>query len=253
MPKFAANLSLLFTELPFPERFAAAADTGLFDAVEFQFPYDHDLKALTQTAQRAGLPVALINAPPGDTFGQAALNSTDFEASITEALRYATALGAEKLHVMAGIAEPAPDTTALYRRNIATAARMAAERGVLIVVEPINRHTVPGYFMHDLDQAISLIRGIPNVKILFDIFHIQQIHGDLTRRLTALHEADLLGHLQVAAVPSRHEPGTGEVDDAYLFELIDALHWPDFVGAEYHPAATTVEGLGWLQPWVTYD
>ena len=252
MPKFAANLSLLFTELPFPERFAAAAETGLFDAVEFQFPYDHDLKELTTAAQQAGLPVALINAPPGDTFGQAALNSTDFEATITKALRYATALGAEKLHVMAGIAEPSPDATALYHRNITTAASMAADRGVLIVVEPINRHTVPGYFLHDLDQATALIRDIPNVKILFDIFHIQQIHGDLTRRLRALHAADLLGHVQVAGVPYRHEPGTGEVDDARLFELIDALPWPDFVGAEYHPVDTTVEGLGWLQQWVTY-
>ena len=253
MPKFAANLSLLFTEVPFPERFRAAADTGLFDAVEFQFPYDHDLEELTQAARHAGLPIALLNAPPGDTFGQAALNSTDFEASITQALRYATALGAQKIHVMAGITEPSPETTALYRRNITTAARMAADRGVLIVVEPINRHTVPGYFLHNLDQATTLIHDIPNVKILFDIFHIQQIHGDLTRRLRVLHEADLLGHLQVAGVPSRHEPGTGEVDDAYLFELIDALPWPGFVGAEYRPADTTLEGLGWLRSWVTYD
>lgn len=246
MPRFAANLSLLFTEVPFLERFQAAAGTGLFDAVEFQFPYSHDLHQLTTAVDRAGLPVALINAPPGETFGLAALESPAFEDSIQQALRYASALRVPKLHVMAGITEPAPGSRAIYRHNIRTAAEMAARHGILIVVEPINHHTVPGYFLHDLDQATALLDGIPNVKILFDTFHIQQIHGDLTRRLTATHEAGLLGHLQVASVPARTEPGTGEVNDAYLFELIDALPYSDYVGAEYSPAGSTTEGLGWI-------
>ncbi|NLZ58144.1 MAG: TIM barrel protein [Corynebacterium sp.] len=246
MPKFSANLSLLFTELPFLERFQAAADTGLFDAVEFQFPYEHDLDKLTASVHRAGLPVALINAPPGDSFGLAALETTDFTESIEVALHYATTLGASKLHVMAGIAPTTPDVTATYVRNVRTAAAMAAQQGVLVVVEPINHHTVPGYFLRDLGQAISLIRDIPNAKILFDIFHVQQIHGDLSRHLTALHDAGLLGHVQVASVPARTEPGTGEVNDAHIFQLLDSLPYTGAIGAEYHPAGTTVEGLGWL-------
>lgn len=246
MPRIAANLSMLFTELPFLERFRAAADTGLFDAVEFQFPYDYGLDQLTVIARDAGLPVALINAPPGDTFGLASLDTPDFTASIALALRYATALGAPTIHVMAGINDVTPEASASYRRNIARAAAMAAEHNVLIVVEPINRRSVPGYFLHDLDRATDLIADIPNVKILFDIFHIQQIHGDLTHRLTATFEAGLLGHLQVASVPRRTEPGSGELDDAYVFELIDALPYPGFLGAEYSPAGTTVEGLTWI-------
>lgn len=250
MPKIAANLSLLFTEVPFQQRFRAAADTGLFDAVEFQFPYDHDLDQLTSIAQEAGLPVALINAPPGDSFGLVALadqSTADFRASIELALRYATALKAPKLHVMAGIAEPSPRTNDIYRRNITTAARLAADEGILIVVEPISRQSIPGYYLHSLEQAVELIEGIPNVKILFDIFHIQRIHGDLTRRLTHIFEDDLLGHIQIASVPDRREPGSGEVNDHHLFQLIDALPWPDPIGAEYIPTGRTDEGLGWLR------
>lgn len=249
MPKIAANLSLLFTEVPFQQRFQAAADTGLFDAVEFQFPYDQDLDQLTTIAQKAGLAVALINAPPGDSFGLAALpdqDTRDFRSSIELALRYATALKAPKLHVMAGIAESSPHTNDIYRRNIAMAARMAADEGILIVVEPISRQSIPGYYLHSLDQAMELIEGIPNVKILFDVFHIQRIHGDLTRHLTQLFNHGMLGHIQIASVPDRTEPGSGEVNDHHLFQLIDALPWHDPIGAEYLPAGATHEGLGWL-------
>lgn len=246
MPRIAANLSLLFTELPFLERFQAAAATGLFEALEFQFPYEHDLDELIATVAQAGLPVELINAPPGDTFGIAALQDTAFTESLAVALRYATALGAGKLHVMAGFTPRTPEATTTYVNNIRTAAAVAAQHGILIVVEPINQRTVPGYFLQDLGQAIDLIRDIPNVKILFDVFHIQQIHGDLTRHLTALHEMDLLGHVQVASVPQRCEPGTGEVNDAYIFQLLDSLPYAGVIGAEYHPAGATVEGLSWL-------
>lgn len=246
MPKIAANLSLLFTELPFLERFQAAAQTGGFQAVEFQYPYDYDLDDLKAAVEQAGLPVALINAPPGENFGLAALETPNFTESIELALHYATALGAPKLHVMAGITPATPEAATTFIRNIRAAAELAAAQGVLVVVEPINQRTVPGYFLHDLDQALELIRGIPNVAILFDIFHIQQIHGDLSHRLRTVHTAGLLGHVQVASVPERQEPGSGEVNDAHVFALLDELSYPGVIGAEYRPAGATEEGLSWL-------
>lgn len=251
MPKFAANLSLTFGELDFPDRPAAAAAAG-FDAVEFMFPYDWDARELKARIDAAGLPVALFNAPPGETRGMAAIPelSAEFRESVHLALSYAEVLGTPKLHIMAGLADDTPGHRETYVSNIRWAARAARERAepVLIVIEPINSHSIPGYFLNSLDQALELIAeiGEPNVKVLFDVFHIQQIHGDLSRRLSALAAADLLGHIQTAAVPERHEPGTGEVDDAHVFRLIDALGYPGYVGCEYNPAGSTVEGLGWL-------
>lgn len=256
MPKFAANLSLTFGELDFLDRPAAAAEQG-FDAVEFMFPYDWDARELQERIDAAGLPVALFNAPPGDTRGMAALPGleAEFRESVELALSYAAVLGAPKLHIMAGVAADTPENRATYTANIRWAAQQAQAQAqsqgepVLIVLEPINAHSIPGYFLHSLDQATELIAEInePNVKILFDVFHVQQIHGDLSRRLRALTDSGLLGHIQTAAVPERHEPGTGEVDDDRIFRLIDTLGYPGYIGGEYNPAGATVAGLGWLR------
>lgn len=248
MPRFAANLSLIFTEYEFFDRFAHAARFP-FQAVEFQFPYDIDATLIAQAALAAGLPIALFNAPPGDTKGRAALlELEDFQEEFQPALQYAAVLHPEKMHIMAGIAEPDETSTARFIRNISWAAAELEKLGVLAVIEPINQHSMPGYFLRSVDQATTLLEAIkhPNVKILFDIFHIQQLHGDLSRRLTAVHEAGILGHIQVASVPRRNEPGSGEVNDAALFGLIDDLGYPGFIGAEYLPAHTTVAGLDWL-------
>lgn len=249
MSRFAANLSLTFTELDFLDR-SDAASKHAFSAVEFQYPYDFDVQEIKQRADSAGLPIELFNAPPGDTFGLAALASPeDFQQSIEQAITYATVLKPKKMHVMAGIADVTSETTARYVENIRWAAQQLDKLDVVVVIEPINHYSVPGYFLHTLEQAYWLIDSIahPNVKILFDTFHLQQIHGNLTRRLREVHGAGLLGHVQVASVPDRHEPGTGEVNAAYIFQLLSELDYDGVIAGEYHPAGETTAGLGWLE------
>ncbi|BAU96807.1 hydroxypyruvate isomerase [Corynebacterium suranareeae] len=249
MSRFAANLSLTFTELDFLDRFDAAAKHA-FSAVEFQYPYDVDAQEIKRRADSAGLPIELFNAPPGDTFGIAALAPPEeFQQSITQAIEYAKVLKPKKLHIMAGIAEVTSDTTARYVENIRWAAQQLEEIDVLVVIEPINQYSVPGYFLHNLDHAYWLVETInhPNVKILFDIFHIQQIHGNLTRRLREVNDAGLLGHVQVASVPDRHEPGTGEVNEVHVFQQLDELGYDGVIAGEYLPEGETTAGLGWLE------
>lgn len=250
MPKFAANLTLTFTEHDFPDRFDAAASNGLFDAVEFMFPYDFPATMIKERADAAGLPIALFNAATGTTRGNACLpgRQAEFRAGLEQALSYASVLATPRIHVMAGIAQVTRETEATYVENLAWAARLADRQGVELLIEPINGYSMPDYFLHDLDHARRLIDriGQPNVKLLFDVFHIQQIHGDLTHRLTELVAADLIGHIQIANVPDRHEPGAGEVNYDYLFDLLDALGYRGYLGCEYHPAADTVAGLDWL-------
>ncbi|ALC06607.1 hydroxypyruvate isomerase [Corynebacterium deserti GIMN1.010] len=253
MPRFAANLSLTFTELSFLDRFAAAAAYP-FEGVEFQFPYEENPEDIKYAADSAGLPIALFNAPPGETKGLAAVETPeDFQRSFQPALDYAAILKPEKMHIMAGVTkdseENSEENTAHYVSNIRWAADKLQELDVLAVIEPISPRSIPGYFLNDLTQARELTTQIShgNVKILFDIFHIQQIHGDLSRNLRALHADGLLGHIQVASVPHRNEPGYGEVNDKIIFDLIDVLHYPGFVGGEYIPTFTTEEGLHWLE------
>lgn len=248
MPRFAANLSLLFNEVDFLERFAHAVRYS-FSAVEFMYPYDLNGTDIKAAAIEAGLPIALFNAPVGETFGFAALvELEEFKVLMQPALDYAATLRPEKMHILSGLAEADDHADTRYATNIGWIAAELAKLDVLAVIEPINSYSIPGYFLNNLEQAFDLIKKInhPNVKILFDIFHIQQIHGDLLHQLQKVASAGLLGHVQVAAVPHRHEPGSGEVNEAFIFQALDELGYGGYIGAEYNPAGATTEGLGWL-------
>ncbi len=251
MPIFAANLTMMFTEWDFLDRFSAARDAG-FAAVEFLFPYAHDPAQIAARLERNGLTPALFNVAPGDWAagerGLAALpgRADDFRGSVAEALRYAHALGAKRLHVMAGIADRRDaSAVAAYEDALRHACAAAAPFGVDILIEPINRRDMPGYFLDDFPFAAGLIQrlGLQNLKLQFDVYHRQILHGDVTRGLEEL--MPLIGHIQVAAVPLRHEPGTGELDDARIFRAIDRLGYAGFVGCEYRPEAGTLKGLAW--------
>ena len=255
MPRFAANLSLMFNEVPFLDRFAAAAERG-FEAVEFLFPYEHPPEVIAARLRNAGLAVALFNLPPGDygagERGLAALpeRRSEFEASVETALGYARATGARTLHLMAGNA-PWDDAAhgAAYESALRHAAGRLAADGITLVIEPINRRDMPHYFLNDFDRAVAILRrlALPNLKLQFDIYHRQILHGDVIRGLEAM--ADVIGHVQVASVPGRHEPGTGELDDGRIFAALDRIGYGGHVGCEYRPAGDTAAGLGWFAPY----
>jgi hydroxypyruvate isomerase len=255
MPRFAANLSMMFNEVPYLDRFAAAAGAG-FDAVEFLFPYDHPAETVAATARNAGVDVVLFNLPPGDWAagerGLAALPNrrAEFRAGVTKALAYARALGTPRLHMMAGNA-PSGDATALrsYRDALAEAADAAGADGRDILIEPINRRDMPDYFLNDFNRAAEIIAalGRPNIRLQYDIYHRQILHGDVERSLEAL--MPIIGHIQVASVPRRNEPGTGELNDDAVFAVLDRLGYAGSIGCEYRPAAATEAGLGWFAPY----
>ena len=254
MPRFAANLSMMFNEWSFFDRFAAAADAG-FAAVEYQFPYAYQREAIADQLARHRLAFVLLNGPPGDSAsgdrGLAALpgRRAEFEASVALALSYAEATGARRLHLMAGVASPNdPAAQAAFESGVVYACGKALEAGVDILLEPLNPRDAPGYFLNDFDVAASLIRrlALPNLKLQFDIYHRQIIHGDVIHGLETL--MPIIGHVQVASAPGRHEPETGELNDALIFRTLDALGYDGFVGAEYRPAGATLDGLGWFQP-----
>jgi 2-dehydrotetronate isomerase len=255
MPRFAANLSLMFNEVPFLDRFEAAARAG-FGAVEFLFPYEHPPEAVGERLRANGLTQALFNMPPGDFAkgerGLAALPGRfdEVAAGVDTALRYAEATGVRRLHLMAGLADPNdPTARDAYRRAVTHAAERLAPAGLDLLLEPINGRNMPGYFLNDFGAAAALIRdlGLPNVRLQFDLYHCQILHGDVTMRLREL--MPLVGHVQTASVPDRHEPGTGEMDDAFLFAELDRLGYDGFVGCEYIPAAGTEAGLTWFAPY----
>ncbi|MCB8876901.1 2-oxo-tetronate isomerase [Acidisoma silvae] len=254
MPKFAANLSMMFTEWSFLDRFAAAADAG-FAAVEFLFPYEYSADAIAAQLQRHGLTQALFNLPPGDwgkgERGMAALPSrlSELQAGVETALIYAEATGCRRLHLMAGIA-PADDAKAraAYREAVAWTAGRVGEAGRTLVLEPINGRDMPGYFLNDFAYAEALITelALPNLRLQFDIYHRAIMHGDVTMALRRL--MPMIGHIQIASVPSRHEPDAEEVNYPFLLAELDRLGYDGFVGCEYRPAGHTVDGLGWFKP-----
>lgn len=252
MPHFAANLTMMFNEWDFLDRFKAAADAG-FNAVEFLFPYDFSPELISKRLQQNNLKQALFNLPPGNWAagerGIAALpdRADELRASVATALNYAAALNAPTLHVMSGIATRADDrAVAAYRDAIAFACEAAAPHNITIVIEPINARDMPGYFLNDFNFAAGLIieLNLPNLKLQYDIYHRQIIHGDVMKSLEKL--MPIIGHIQIAAVPLRHEPLTGELDDARIFRHLDALGYDKFVGCEYRPAHGTVAGLKWM-------
>ena len=253
MPKFAANLSMMFNEWEFLDRFAAAADAG-FTAVEFLFPYAYPADAIAARLERHGLVQALFNLPPGNwdggERGLAALPSRrdDFRASLATALPYAKATGVKRLHMMSGHASRS-DAAAVssYKDAIRLACEATAPLGIDILIEPINGRDMPGYFLNDFGFAANLIAelGLPNLKLQYDIYHRQILHGDVMKSLEAL--MPIIGHVQTASVPKRNEPGTGELDDARIFRHLDALGYDGYVGCEYRPAGKTLDGLTWMK------
>jgi hydroxypyruvate isomerase len=253
MPRFAANLTMMFSEVGFLDRFSAAADAG-FDAVEYLFPYAFDAGEIAEHLATFGLTQALFNLPPGNweagDRGLAALpgRQDEFRASVATALRYAAATKVGRLHVMSGIADRS-DAAAqkTYRESLRYLCDAAGAAGLDVLIEPINPRDMPGFFLNDFNFSADLIAelGLPNLKLQFDIYHRQVLHGDVLTGLRKL--LPIIGHVQIAAVPLRHEPGTGELDDFRVLRELDALGYTGFVGCEYRPAGETVAGLGWLQ------
>lgn len=257
MPRFAANLSFLFQEEPFLDRFAAAAAQG-FQAVEFMFPYEHSAAAVGAAVRDSGLEVALFNAPPGDwQAGERGLASLpdrrqDFRASIGRAFEYAQALRCPRIHVVAGLQPPKADRRALeacYMDNLAWAAQQAASHGLTLMLEPINQRDIPGFFLSDFDYAEKVITeiGAPNLRLQFDVYHAQIIHGDISKRIAR--QMPVIGHVQIANPPDRREPGNGEIDYGFIFRQFDTLGYDGWIGCEYRPAGSTVDSLHWIRDW----
>ncbi|MBY3305338.1 hydroxypyruvate isomerase family protein [Rhizobium laguerreae] len=254
MPVFAANLTMMFNEWAFLDRFDAAAEAG-FAAVEYLFPYEATPEAIAERLARNNLQQALFNLPPGDWAagerGIAALPGRfdALKADVERALDYAAATGVRRLHLMAGIADRHDeDASSAYRRSVTYAAGRLAEKGIDLLLEPINGRNMPGYFLNDFGAAERLIAecGLPNLKLQFDIYHRQIIHGDVTIALR--HLLPIAGHIQIASVPSRNEPDGEEFNYPYLFGEIDRLGYDGFVGCEYIPRGHTLDGLGWFKP-----
>ena len=254
MPRLAANLSMMFNEVPFLDRFAAAGRAG-FKAVEFLFPYEFPAAELRTRLADAGLAQALFNAPPGDwAKGERGLASLpgrqeEFRVGIAKALDYATVLDCPLVHVMAGIPTGVAPVTAaaLYAANLAWAAEQALAAGKKLVIEPINHRDMPGYHLNTVEQGAAIVEAIgrDRLGLQFDIYHCQVTQGDVTKRLEALFA--VVDHIQIADVPARNEPGTGEIGWEYVFRRIDALGYRGWVGCEYRPAGDTVAGLAWRQ------
>jgi hydroxypyruvate isomerase len=254
MLRLSANLGFLWLELPLVERIHRAKAAG-FDAVEFHFPYDVPPEEVRAALAATGLPAVGLNTRPGDTSagdqGLAALPGREGEAraAIDEALAYAEAIGTDYVHVMAGKPDAGrlDEARAVFLRSLAYAADKADAAGVTIVIEPLNRRDNPGYFLRTTEQAAELIGelGHSAVKILFDCYHAQISEGDLTRRIERL--LPLVGHVQIAAVPTRREPDEGEVAYDRLLKAVDAMGYGGFIGAEYRPRGTVEEGLGWMR------
>lgn len=251
MPKFAANLSMMFTEWEFLDRFSAAADAG-FTAVEYLFPYAFKPDDIAQRLTRHKLTQALFNLPPGNwdagDRGLAALpgRASELRSLVASAIPFALATNVRRLHLMAGIAN-SHDAAAksAYCDAASHACEMVAPLGIDILLEPINSRDMPGYFLNDFNVATALIAALKlsNLKLQYDIYHRQIIHGDVMKSLESL--MHVIGHIQVASVPGRHEPGSGELDDARIFRHLDALGYDGFVGCEYRPANGTLAGLTW--------
>ncbi|SDB80423.1 hydroxypyruvate isomerase [Raineyella antarctica] len=258
MPRFAANLSMLFTELPFLDRFEAAARAG-FEAVEFLFPYDFPAQDIADRLAEYNLTQALFNMPPGDWSGGergiAALpgREAEFEAAVETALAYAEVLDCPRLHTMAGITGGNPSAACgeTYLRNIRYAADRAAEAGCLILVEPLNPYDVPGYHIASVRQGLEFLDTVErdNVRLQLDLYHAQITDGDVTRLIRRT--VDRVGHVQIASVPERHEPDTGELNYPYVLAALDDAGYTGWVGCEYNPAAGTEAGLGWLDAYRT--
>lgn len=273
MPRFAANLSMFYPELPFLDRFDAAARDG-FTAVECLFPYHHPAPELRARLRDNGLQLVLFNAPPGgmdaadwDVHWKAGARGTaclagreaELRWGVQLALRYAEALECPRIHCMAGTVPAGTahaDAGALYRRNLQWAAAEAAKAGRDVLIEPLNPRDMPGYFLSTQAEAHAIVQdvGAPNLKVQMDLYHCQIVEGDVATKIRAYLPTGRVGHIQIAGVPDRHEPDEGELNYGYVFGVIDevaaASGWPGWVGCEYRPRAGaapggTTRGLAW--------
>jgi hydroxypyruvate isomerase len=243
---------MMFAELSFLDRFDAAADAG-FEAVEFLFPYDYPPESIHKLLGRNRLELALFNLPPGDwTAGERGLASLpdrfdDFKEGVQRALVYAEATGTQRIHMMAGNA-PRTDARAAasFRRALLYAVEQMSGPHIDLLIEPINSRSMPGYFLDNFDYAAELIRELrlPNLRLQFDVYHRQILHGDVTMAFRAL--LPIIGHVQIASVPSRHEPDEEELNYPFIFDEIDRCGYTGFVGCEYIPRGKTVAGLEWF-------
>jgi 2-dehydrotetronate isomerase len=253
VPKFNANLSWLFQDRPFAERFAAAATAG-FRGIEILFPYDHPASEIRSALDANGLEMVLLNAPPGN-FGEgdrglAAIpgREHEFRDTFAQALDYAATLICSRIHVMAGL--PDSRDKALVHRTFLSNLEYALDRvenfGINILIEPINTRDIPGYYLTTIEQADAILAELshPALKIQLDWYHAQIMGGDLARRTEKFFSKT--GHYQIAGVPDRAEPDIGEVNYAYLFQLIDSLQYDGWIGCEYRPKNRTENGLGWI-------
>lgn len=271
MPRFAANLSMMYTEHSFLERLKAAAEDG-FTAVEFLFPYEFEPQAIADALAANGLEQVLFNTVPGDMQagerGLAAVpgRTADFLAGVDRALAYAGVLGCKRLHAMAGVMPAAlagPDAVSggaidssarqcwrdTYVANLREAARRCADAGITLLIEPINTRDIPGYFLNTQADAHAVVAEVDavNLKVQMDLYHCQIVEGDLASRIRQYLPG--VGHMQIAGVPHRHEPDLGEVNYPFLFSLLDELGYQGWIGCEYRPRGPTSAGLGWLAPW----
>ena len=254
MPKFAANLSMLFTELPFLDRFAAAAAAG-FKAVEYMFPYEFEPQALAERLRTNGLQQVLHNLPPGNWAagerGIACMSDRvgEFQDGVGRAIEYATALNCPRLNCMAGLR---PEGMSAARAedvlvsNLSFAARELRKAGLTLLLEAINTFDMPGFLVCTTRQALAILDAVAvdNLLYQYDIYHMQRMEGELAATLRA--QLPRIGHVQLADNPGRHEPGTGEINYRFLLPLLDEIGYGGWIGCEYRPAATTLAGLGWL-------
>ncbi|PSR29528.1 hydroxypyruvate isomerase [Sulfobacillus thermosulfidooxidans DSM 9293] len=253
MLKFAANLTMLYTDVPFLERFGRARVSG-FDAVEFLFPYSDGLDAVTTVAREAAVTIALFNLPAGDwEHGERGIailpdRRAEFRAGVAEAIRYATALGVQRLNCLAGRRPddlPEVEAWAVLRDNVRYAADELAKAHLTLMLEPINPYDIPGFFLNRTSEVIDLIRevGRSNIQIQYDIYHLQRTQGEIIGTFRTLREH--IGHIQIADNPGRHQPGTGELNYKRIFSALDEAGYTGYIGLEYIPQGRTEDSLEW--------
>ncbi len=255
MPRFAANLSMLFTEVPFLDRFDLAAKAG-FKAVEFMFPYDFKASEIRSRLDSNGLTLVLHNLPAGDwDAGERGIacqpeKVEQFRAGVAKAIEYAGALGVKQVNCLAGKAPEgvaAEKLRSTFIDNLRFAAKELHGAGINLLIEPVNTFDIPGFYLNRPEQAVAILQELnaPNAFLQYDIYHTQRMQGELANTLKK--HLPLIRHVQIADNPGRNEPGTGEINYAYLFELLDSVGYTGWVGCEYKPATTTEAGLGWLK------
>jgi hydroxypyruvate isomerase len=255
MPKFAANLTMLFNEHEFLDRFEAAAKAG-FEAVEFLFPYAWPVAELRQRLKAHGLKLVLHNLPAGNwEAGDRGIacdpaRIDEFRAGVARGIEYGTALGVPHLNCLAGKAPAGVDAAVLRSTFVANLRYAAAElkkAGLKLLIEPVNRFDIPGFYLNTTAQALAVLDevGADNAYVQYDIYHAQRMEGELANTMSA--QLARIGHIQLADNPGRNEPGTGEINYAFLFRHLDRIGYKGWIGCEYKPAARTEDGLGWIQ------